>query len=115
MLHLTDLGRFLVHCLEAIQKLNGVEKNTNTSVSINYKALSSSRSIKTRRYNKHKKGTFFKYENVQRTSETLGRQPENELSGVKSLLITIKKAFIKCKLEKALRKLKFHSAPCGTI
>ena len=64
---------------------------------------------------KHKKGTFFKYENVQRTSETLGRQPENELSGVKSLLITIKKAFIKCKLEKALRKLKFHSAPCGTI
>ena len=64
---------------------------------------------------KHKKGTFFKYENVQRTSETLGRQPENEFSGVKSLLITIKKAFIKCKLEKALRKLKFHSAPCGTI
>ena len=62
-----------------------------------------------------KEGTFFKYENVQRTSETFGRQPENEFSGVKSLLITIKKAFIKCKLEKALRKLKFHSAPCGTI
>ena len=34
---------------------------------------------------KHKKGTFIKYENVQRASETLGRQPENELSGVKSL------------------------------
>ena len=34
---------------------------------------------------KYKKGTFFKYENVQRTSETLGRQPENEFSGLKSL------------------------------
>ena len=88
-----------------------LKKNTNTSENQCYKALDKAQDTRLEDKDKHKKRNLFQIR--KRTENFWNLRPT--FSGVKSLLRTIKNAFIKCKLEKELRKLKFHSAPCGTI